>query len=278
MAHRSLFPHVVAISSLLAICVAAQREPDAQSCTEAPRSGDSALSLLQHKKERVRTDFIKRGNRNWQVTHHKNFQAIHSLFMKTCDEHNLRKRLMHHQSASARQKWHRTMKVKYHIKNAGHDHNGKAKGLGLFAAENIKKHQPVYGDWNRTVVWRRMIVIPYTSLQSAKLAANNFPKQIVSQLFQWCEDNWLTGTQGLLCEMDDQHYVNHSPKPNLEQCPFLTHFNGMCAARNIAVGEELLEDYNSELLDNERSDSFISEVLASARKGEASGCPALAQT
>lgn len=177
-----------------------------------------------------------------------------------------------------------TIKVRYSVRDAGYNANGRRKGLGLFAEEPIKKGQPVYGNWSEPKVARRLVVIPYSALEVMKSVAAEFPKDIVNQLFEWCEDNWISETDGLLCEMDAERYVNHDSRPNMDTCsylpaPYNSSFPGQCALRDIAPGEELTENYKIEVLDTEESESFQAAVkrFAGAHARHDGECPASAQ-
>jgi len=158
-----------------------------------------------------------------------------------------------------------TFEVPYRINFAG------KKGLGAFATEPILQSKPVYGRWKKQEVQHFLHVIPYSMINVAKSVAHSFPKDVVAQLLQWCESNWLTVDdrvapnlleRGLLCEMDDEHFVNHDDNPNIAPCPNLQ--QGLCALRDIAAGEELLEDYNRELLDDSESDIFGNNIKRAA--------------
>lgn len=148
-----------------------------------------------------------------------------------------------------------TFQVRYSIKPAGN------KGLGAFAEEAIHKGQSVYGHWTKPEVRHMLHVIPTGMLNTAESVAATFSKDVVGQLLQWCEDNWLTDETGIVCEMDDEHFINHDSNPNLVYCGAN---KGMCASRDIAAGEELVEDYRDEELDTKQSEMFAAKIQKAA--------------
>jgi len=159
-----------------------------------------------------------------------------------------------------------TFAVKYTVRPAG-----GTKGLGVFAAEPIARGRRVYGGWEKPDVQRLLRVIPFSMLKVAKSVAKKFPRDVVSQLLQWCEQNWLGAIDevhhsllrpGLLCEMDDEHFVNNDANPNLDNCG--PKEGSVCAIRDIAVGEELLENYDDSQLDSRKSESFCKELEMAA--------------
>lgn len=159
-----------------------------------------------------------------------------------------------------------TFAVKYTVRPAG-----GTKGLGVFAAEPIAKGRRVYGGWEKPDVQSFLKVIPFSMLKVAKSVASKFPKDVVSQLLQWCELNWLSPEDevnpsllrsGLLCEMDDEHFVNNDENPNIDNCGPVE--GSVCALRDIAIGEELLENYNDSQLDSIKSESVCKEIELAA--------------
>jgi len=225
-------------------------------------------------------ELVTRGNRRWRVRHAREEANIRNMFLQVCKDHPLREQLSTGEGISKELLLdaHRTMQVKYSIHDAGVNKRGRRKGLGLFAAEDIKANQPLYGNWQDNEVSKLMAVVPYSKQKLMESIAGEFSKSVVQQLTQWCEDNWLTDTEGTLCEMDDNHYVNHSPNPNVKACmnfnPPIA-FNGMCAIRDIAAGEEFTENYQEELLDTKRSDHFwkVVEKAAGKHVAQGNGCP-----
>lgn len=205
-----------------------------------------------------------------------NEKEVHALFGEACLERPYRWKLSHQQGL-----WHEdkpaalqqiTMKVLYSIRDAGFNPEGRHKGLGLFAEEDIEAGQPIYGNWSERSVQGNLAIIPYKAWKAVKSVAKDYPTDVIKQFFEWCEDNWLTDVDGMLCEMDNEHYANHDPKPNMEVCEYLpkplhSGFNGMCAVRDIKKGEELTENYDVEMLDNDKSTEFLKEVEAVAGTG-----------
>ena len=75
---------------------------------------------------------------------------------------------------------------------------------------------------------------------------------------------------GIVCELDDPHFVNDggAHKTNIGPCE---DGNYVCALRNIDAGEELLEDYRGEELDDAKSDELEEAIedAAGTNKQEA---------
>ena len=101
------------------------------------------------------------------------------------------------------------------------------EGLGLFADEPIAAGTLVSK-------WQRGFDVLFYAHQLALL-----PPSAVAFLHRY---GWDGPGETLRVSLDDSRYVNHSKTPNLVVDPS---GDGTRAARDIAIGEELTEDYSS---------------------------------
>jgi hypothetical protein len=199
---------------------------------------------------------------------HKLEETLKEMFDAACDDLR-RRRKPHFIGFNGTGK---TFHVRYRIAPAGH------KGLGAFAAESVKYGTKVYGDFWKPAIKHYLHVVPDSMFEVAKSVASKYPKDVVKHLMQWCEGNFLTREGGILCELDDEHFVNSDSKPNIAPCSWRDDTDdgkdGLCAVRDIAVGEELLEDYNAEGLDDDDSDHFANALIkkAGSHVGAATKC------
>lgn len=107
----------------------------------------------------------------------------------------------------------------------------KEHGWGIFAEEPIPANSLVW-----TLVKRNHKTYNYDELLSfVNNSTDDEIKHVLNHIY--CQ-----GNVAILCE-DEAEYVNHSSNPNLTQSPVDCNI-GCWSARNIAVGEELLDDYS----------------------------------
>lgn len=141
------------------------------------------------------------------------------------------------------------LKVPYKIDFAG------KKGLGLFATAPISSGAHVYDGGPTDATRGSWVVVPKMHMQNVRNVVASFSKEVVAKLMDWCENDFLS-QRGLLCELGDEHYINSDSSPNIGPCKV-----GMCALRDIDVGEELLENYENEWLDTATSNSWKKSII-----------------
>merc|ERR1712176_427065 len=78
-----------------------------------------------------------------------------------------------------------------------------------------------------------------------------------------------------MCCLDDGRYFNFpsyewQETPNVEQCK--DDKQGTCASRDIAAGEELLQNYHVDDLDDETSEKLLGKILWSSRRWKPGRC------
>jgi hypothetical protein len=152
------------------------------------------------------------------------------------------------------------LKIPCEIRSAGH------KGMGLFATSRIPAGSIVYNGGPNKETTSLWLVLPRADIEYRKRLVSGLSKPIVRKFLDWCEDDFLTH-RGLLCELGDEHYINSDPDPNIGPCR-----GDMCALRDIQPGEELLENYAAEELDNEESDGLADVIMESAGTGHVQMC------
>eukprot|EP00931_Biecheleriopsis_adriatica_P008978 TRINITY_DN110099_c0_g1_i1.p1 TRINITY_DN110099_c0_g1~~TRINITY_DN110099_c0_g1_i1.p1 ORF type:complete len:289 (+),score=43.61 TRINITY_DN110099_c0_g1_i1:100-966(+) len=152
------------------------------------------------------------------------------------------------------------LRVPYRIGPAGN------KGLGLFAVSNILKGQAIYDGGPLAATMKYWLVLPQNSFHLIHKVAAGFSKDVVTKLMDWCEHDFSTD-RGLICEMGDEHYINSDTHPNIEPCDV-----GYCALRDIEPGEELLENYEDEGLDDRQSMTLIQSIIDSAESAVPGVC------
>lgn len=122
-------------------------------------------------------------------------------------------------------------------------------GFGLFAAEPIQEGE---------VIWR--FREGFDSLLSVEYV-DTLPEIAQAHIVKHCG---LLRNGFFLHTGDDDRFINHSASPNTVPRPYL---DDLCAAREIAKGEEITEDYRAFDL-NAENEPYINSIAELSESGQ----------
>jgi len=160
-------------------------------------------------------------------------------------------------------------------------HNG-VSGLGVFAVNDIKEGTLIYGG-SEGVIDPTYLSIPRSVLSKLRRVAGKFPRPVIDHTLMWGETDF-TESGMIIFNRGESRYINdcsQSPKPT--ECS-LTPANiadtetgpgeGVVALRDIKAGEELIESYIYDEVDNDenfKKTELLLEAWADS-SNSASGC------
>lgn len=134
------------------------------------------------------------------------------------------------------------------------------RGLGLFTRVRIAAGAVVHTD--RPDFYLRL---PEGLLDLAEDVAAACSARVVRRLTTWCVLDWTSFGDGILCELDDGRYVNdrnEDEEANVATCPHDPY--STCATQVIEAGEELVEDYLADELDDSISQDMTAALQEAA--------------
>merc|ERR1712176_845894 len=95
-------------------------------------------------------------------------------------------------------------------------------------------------------------------------ATQGCSKEVVEKFADWCMLETTQGADGIMCSLEDGRYFNMPNESsgvgvNMRTC--LDHQQATCASRNILAGEELVQSYELDDLDDEESTVLLDKLI-----------------